>query len=113
MLHIDQISCHLNHDKILYVSWLDYDPFMKFSFEQYFFNLIESIEKKDIKKLILDCSFRRHHPSDHDFIDIFEMFLGGLSATHLEKMARIMPEVPQTSAKFNYLLQNLITELDL
>ena len=113
MLTIDTVTCQVNNEKILYVSWKDYDPFMKLHFEAYFFSIIDRLRQENIKKLILDCSCRRHHPSATDFKEIFELFLSGLSTSNLQKMARICPQDPKVSLKLGGLLENIKEELDL
>ena len=113
MLKVETIYTQPEDDKILVVSWFDYDPFMKLHFERYFFNIIDLINRKEIKKLVLDCSCRRHNPSVSDFKEIFELFLSGLSTTRLEKMARICPPDLVASTNYNRLLERMIDELDL
>lgn len=112
MLKIETLNTQLENEKTLVVSWFDYDPFMKLHFERYFFNIIEQINKNDIKKLVLDCSCRRVNPTAADFKEIYELFLSGLATTRLEKMARVCPPDPITSAKYNKLLEKLMEDLD-
>jgi hypothetical protein len=113
MLKVETIFTQPENEKILVVSWFDYDPFMKLHFERYFFNIIELINRSDIKKLVLDCSCRRHNPTPADFKEIFELFLSGLSTTKLEKLARICPPDLVFSSKYNQLLKQMVYELDL
>ena len=79
----------------------------------YFFNLITKINRSGIKKLILDCSHRKHDLSEKDFKDIYELFLSGLSSTNLEKMARIRPGNSQANASFDKLLEDTKGNLNL
>ena len=67
MLNISTVTCKIENEEILYIRWEDYDPFMKFNFEMYFFDIIEKINRSNIKKLILDCSRRKHDPSERDY----------------------------------------------
>ena len=113
MLKLETIIAQPENEPMLVVSWFDYDPFMRLSFETYFFNIIEHINQFDVKKLVLDCSFRRHSPSEDDFREIFELFFSGLSATKLEKLARICPPDPVKSLKYNRLLERIKDELNL
>ena len=113
MLKISTITCQLENEEILYIRWEDYDPFMKFNFEMYFFNLIEQINKQGIRKLILDCSARKHDPSERDFKEIYELFLSGLNTTGLQKMARIRPAALFTNANFDAYLDEITVNLNL
>jgi hypothetical protein len=113
MLDISTVTCHVENEEILYIRWEDYDPFMKFNFEMYFFNLIAKINRLGIKKLILDCSERKHDPSEKDFKDIYELFLSGLSSTNLEKMARVRPRKSPTNSRFDKLLEQTKSNLNL
>ena len=113
MLNISTVTCQLENEEILYVRWEYYGPFMKFNFEMYFFGLIEKVNRLKIKKMILDCSRRKHDPSEKDFKEIFELLLSGLSSTGLEKMARICPPATPSNAKFNQYLHEITTYLDL
>lgn len=113
MLTIETVTFQETNEQVLLVSWIDYDPFMKLNFEKYFFSIIEQLNNRNIKKLVLDCSCRRHHPSETDFKAIFELFLSGLCTTRLEKMARVCPQNPEVSRKLNGLLENMKEEMDL
>lgn len=113
MLNISTVTCHLGQEKILYVSWVDYDPFMKFNFEMYFFDLIERVNQAGVRKLILDCSGRRKDPSEPDFKEIYELFLSGLNSTELERMARIRPVALQSNANFDAYLADITVNLRL
>ena len=113
MLNISTVTCHIENEEILYIKWEDYDPFMKFNFEMYFFNIIEKIHRLGIRKLILDCSCRKHDPSEKDFKEIYELFLSGLSSTHLEKMARIRPVASFTNVRFDKFMGEIKSNLNL
>lgn len=113
MLNISTVTCQLGNEEILYIRWEDYDPFMKFNFEMYFFKLIAKIDRLGVKNLILDCSKRKHDPSEKDFKDIYELLLSGLTSTHLEKMARIRPNASPTNARFDKFLDETKSNLDL
>jgi hypothetical protein len=113
MFNIKILHFPQENDDILYVNWIDYDPFMKFNFEMYFFSIIETISKNNIKKIVLDASSRKYDPSDKDFKAIFELFLSGLSATNLQKMARISAPNPAIWAKFNKMLDQIADNLNL
>lgn len=113
MLTISTVTCHIDNEEILYISWVDYDPFMKFNFEMYFFNLIEKIDRLGIKKLILDCSDRKHDPSEKDFKDIYVLFLSGLTSTNLEKMARIRPGTSPNNPRYDKFLEETKSNLNL
>lgn len=113
MLNISTVTCHIENEEILYIRWEDYDPFMKFNFEMYFFNLIEKINSSGIKKMVLDCSGRMHDPSEKDFKEIYELFLSGVSSTGLEKMARISPPAAPSNIRFDQYLEEMTTSLEL
>ncbi len=113
MLNINSVTCQIGNEEILYISWHDYDPFMKVNFELYFFGLIEEITRYGIKKLILDVSCRRHDPSETEFKEIISLFLSGLSATELQKMARISPATNATNANFTQILEEMKEDLAL
>ena len=113
MLNISTVTCHIGKEEILYVTWVDYDPFMKFNFEMYFFELIEHINQSGIRKLILDCSCRKKDPSEHDFKEIYALFLSGLNTTGLKKMARIRPVALTTNANFDGYLEEIRANLNL
>ena len=113
MLNISTVTCKIENEEILYIRWEDYDPFMKFNFEMYFFELIEKINRLNIKKLVLDCSSRKHDPSEKDYKDIYELLLSGLSSTNLEKMARIRPVASATNIRFDQYLGEIKSNLNL
>ena len=113
MLSISNITCQIGNEEIVYIRWEDYDPFVKSNFEMYFFSIIGKLNRLGTKKLVLDCSGRKHDPSEKDFKEIFELFLSGLSSTHLEKMARICPPPTAKNAGFISCLEKMMTYLEL
>src|SRR5688572_7485145 len=113
MLNVDSIKCQLKNEEILYISWLDYDPFMKYHFEGFFMGIIDQIKKLKIKKLVMDPSRRRHDPPDADFKEIFELFFSGLSDTEVKMIARVSSKDLVTDAKLLGYLNEIKDDLRL
>src|SRR5688572_199230 len=91
----------------MYVSWVEYQPFMKLNMEYHLFDIIARVKSLHIKNLVLDPSSRQFIPSDENFKAFYELFLSALSDTELEKFARISIHNPAIESRFQQYLKEI------